>query len=368
MSTNLLLPQSAASASSNMANDLFAAADMGTNSFKLLIVRADPSTGRFLPIHRLKEPVLLGLDTTTTSASAVITPPSIDRAVAALIKFQEILLFYRIPPSHCHFVATSAVREASNQSEFLSSLYQNLNLHVEVLSGQDEARLIYLGVLQFLPVIDDTALTVDIGGGSTEFIIGNKGNILYTISLKLGHVTLTQQFFEITKMRQHIRSVLNNSGLVDRVKGYKINKVIGSSGTIKAIEKAVYEGYAKQNVGETKSNTNRQWTFNKEDVMELVKSLEMKGKKKREEFFEKRAEFIIAGTVLLEEIFAELGIVEMEVSEYALAEGVVAEMLGKVDERLKVDVRWVSVMRLATRLCSKKWVKSAALCAGIAKV
>lgn len=169
-------------------------------------------------------------------------------------------------------------------------------------------------------------------------------------------------------MRQHIRSVLNNSGLVDRVKGYKINKVIGSSGTIKAIEKAVYEGYAKQNVGETKSNTNRQWTFNKEDLMELVKSLEMKGKKKREEFFEKRAEFIIAGTVLLEEIFAELGIVEMEVSEYALAEGVVAEMLGKVDERLKVDVRWVSVMRLATRLCSKKWVKSAALCAGIAKV
>nr|XP_027107903.1 uncharacterized protein LOC113727766 isoform X4 [Coffea arabica] len=179
MSTGLTLSESSSSAAAaaftnkDNADDLYAAVDMGTNSFKLLIVRADPSTGRFLPIDRHKEPVLLGLDATTTAAT-VISPSSVDRAIAALSKFQQIMHCLHIPSSHSRFVATSAVREASNQSEFLFKLHQNLNLHVDVLSGQEEAGLIYFGVLQFIPVVNDTVLTIDIGGGSTEIIIGIK--------------------------------------------------------------------------------------------------------------------------------------------------------------------------------------------------
>ncbi|KAL3538247.1 hypothetical protein ACH5RR_001613 [Cinchona calisaya] len=371
MSTSHPHPQpSTTTAANNVnANDLFSTVDMGTNSFKLLIVRADKSTSRFLPIDRHKEPVLLGLDATSTAA-AVISPSSIDRATAALAKFQEILHFHRIPISQSRFVATSAVREASNQAAFLSKLHQHLDLHVDVLSGHDEARLIYLGILQFLPVIDDTVLAVDIGGGSTEIIVGKNGKILHAISLKLGHVTLTQQFVEIAKMRDHIRNVIQISGLVNKVKEYKIHRVIGSSGTIKAIEKAIYEGYVKKNVRVIKENDKRDWRFNKEELMELVESLGGKGRKRKEAFFKKRSEFILAGTVLLEEIFEGIGIEEMEVSEYALSEGVIAEMLGNVNERphgVIVDVRWGSVVRLAMRLNSKKRMKTAAMCAGIAK-
>ncbi|CAI9103495.1 OLC1v1001986C1 [Oldenlandia corymbosa var. corymbosa] len=363
MSTSLPPPQSA---TSDEATDLFAAVDMGTNSFKLLIFRADPSTGRFLPINVFKEPVLLGIDTTTTSAAAVITPASTDRAIAALIKFQEILQSNRIPASQCRVVATSAVREASNQSQFLSFVNQKVDLQIKVLSGQEEARLIYLGVLQLLPVIEDTVLNVDIGGGSTEFIIGHNGNILYSISLKLGHVTLTQQFSDTRQMREHIRTVFKSSGLVDKIKDYRINKVTGSSGTIKSIEEAVYKGYAKKRVENARRDSYSDWKFSKEELMELVDSFEMEGKENRKSFFRKRAEFIVAGAVLLEEAFESLGIMEMEVSEYALAEGVVAEMLG-IDESLKVDMRWGSVVRLATRLCSKKKMKTAAFCARISK-
>lgn len=165
--------------------------------------------------------------------------------------------------------------------------------------------------------------------------------------------------------------MVKSSGLVDKVKEYKIDRVIGSSGTIKAIETAVYKGYAKKNSGFIKENDKRDWRFNKEELIELVESLEMKGKKRREEFFGKRAEFILAGAVLLEEIFDGLGIEEMEVSEYALSEGVVAEMLGNIYERSydsNVDARWGSVVRLATRFNSKKRMKAAAMCAGVAKV
>lgn len=241
---------------------------------------------------------------------------------------------------------------------------------MDVLSGLEEAGLIYLGVLQFLPVVNDTVLTIDIGGGSTEIIVGKNGKTLHAISLKLGHVTLTQQFIEITKMREHIRSVIDHSGLVDKVKDYKIDKVLGSSGTIKAIEEAVYNGYAKKNAGEIKEIDKRDWRFNKEELIELVEGLGVKGKKRREGFFKKRAEFILAGVVLLEEIFEGLGIEEMEVSEFALGEGVVAEMLGKVCKRSsdgEVDMRWGSVVRLVTRLNSKKRMKASVMCAGIAK-
>ncbi|XP_027158754.1 uncharacterized protein LOC113760395 isoform X1 [Coffea eugenioides] len=375
MSTGLTLSESSSSAAAaaftnkDNADDLYAAVDMGTNSFKLLIVRADPSTGRFLPIDRHKEPVLLGLDATTTAAT-VISPSSVDRAIAALSKFQQIMHCLHIPSSHSRFVATSAVREASNQSEFLFKLHQNLNLHVDVLSGQEEAGLIYFGVLQFIPVVNDTVLTIDIGGGSTEIIIGKNGKTLHAISLKLGHVTLTQQFIEITKMREHVRSVIDHSGLVDKVKEYKIDKVLGSSGTIKAIEEAVYKGYAKKNAGEIKEIDKRDWRFNKEELIELVEGLGVKGKKRREGFFKKRAEFILAGAVLLEEIFEGLGIEEMEVSEFALGEGVIAEMLRKVCKRSsdwEVDVRWRSVVRLVTRLNSKKRMKASVMCAAITK-
>ncbi|KAL6964673.1 hypothetical protein U1Q18_035732 [Sarracenia purpurea var. burkii] len=356
-------------------NNLFAAGDMGTNSFKLLIVRADPTTGRFLALDSLKEPVVLGRDIPSTAG---ISTASQLRAVAALRKFQQLLLSYDVSPVQTRLVATSAVREAANQLEFLTLIRQSLGLEVDVLSGEEEARLTYIGVLQFHPVFNKTILNVDIGGGSTEFVIGKEGEVIFGASLKLGHVTLTEEFVknnEISKMRDHIQRVIQQSGFIEKVAEHGFEVVIGSSGTIRAIEKAVFNGYCQSLMDNGWFFQGfRDWRFSRRELGDLVGKLcgeegRMGERVRREKFFKGRSEFIVAGSVLLEEIFGMLKIEEMEVSGYSLGEGVVAEQLaGSFDAYdLNANARWGSVVRLAARFNKKKMMKSVALCAGIAK-
>ncbi|KAJ7973291.1 Ppx-GppA phosphatase protein (Exopolyphosphatase) [Quillaja saponaria] len=359
---------------SSTASSLFASIDMGTNSFKLLIVRAD-SSGKFFPIDQLKEPVVLGRDTATIPYS--ISAQSQSRALEALQKFQTILNSHNVNRNGTICVATAAVREAKNKREFADCIKEKIGLEVDVLTGEEEARLAYLGVVQFLPIYDKLALTVDIGGGSTEFVIGKEGKVIFGTSLKLGHVSLTQKFQSIDKileMREYIRSVIHDSGLVQKVKQHGFETAVGSSGTIRAIEKAVFHGYARDIVDKTVlvGECNRDWAFTRGELSNVVERLYGGGeevKVMRDRFFKRRSEFIVAGAVLLEEIFQLLGVKEMEVSGYALGEGVIAETLSKVygGYDLNTNARWRSVVQLAMRFNSKKRMRSAAQCAGIAK-
>lgn len=244
-----------------------------------------------------------------------------------------------------------------------------------MISGEEEARLIYKGVLQFHPVFNKTVLNIDIGGGSTEFVIGREGKAIYANSLRLGHVGLTEEFVEkneIGKMREHVRTVILQSGIVERIGEIGFEVVTGSSGTIRAIENVVFNGHCAGLVGE---GYKLDWRFRRVELGDVVGKLsgERGGvgeKGQREGFSKRRSEFIVAGAVLLEEIFGMLGIEEMEVSGYALGEGVVAELLAGVlggDFDLNGNLRWRSVVRLAARFNDKKRMKSGALCAGIAK-
>ncbi|GAA0184360.1 phosphatase [Lithospermum erythrorhizon] len=174
---------------------------MDTNSVKILIVQVNPFTGHFITLERRKKLVLLGMDSTPTISDA-----SILRSTLILHKFLDILISRRVPPGHSRLVATSAIRESAYKSQFIHLIHETLGLRVDVLSGSDEAHLTYLGVLQFHPVHNNMILTVDIGGGSTEFVI-------------------------------------RHQDLVSQVNKYNVEKVIGSSGTIRKIEKAVYNGY-----------------------------------------------------------------------------------------------------------------------------
>lgn len=223
-------------------------------------------------------------------------------------------------------------------------------------------------------------MVVDIGGGSTEFVIAESDCVYFSTSLKLGHVTLTQRFGnggggydDVESLRKFVREVVRESGLVEVVRRYGFDVVIGSSGTIKAIEKAVVCRYGCEVSNAAFAEFDefrREWRFSKEELRGVVGSL-VSGEEQgaRDLFFKRRSGFIVAGAVLLEEIFELLGIEEMEVSGYALGEGVVAEMLDEVfdDYDLNANVRWRSVMQLATRFNNKKRMKCAALCAAIAK-
>ncbi|KAI3770480.1 hypothetical protein L6452_01614 [Arctium lappa] len=359
-------------------NHLFAAIDLGTNSSKLRIVRADPTTGRFLTLQRLKEPVVLvsgGNTTTAISSSAQL------RVIESLRKFQQILHSLNVPSSHLRLVATSAIRESSNQSQLLQLIQQKLGLQIDVISGYEEARLTYLGVLQFHPIYNQTVLTIDIGGGSTEFVIGFQGKVKFGISLKLGHVTLTQRFVRSNAteaMREHIRDVVKESGLIEKVLEHRIDIAVGSSGSIRMIEKAIFMGYSSDLVNEIGllEGYRRDWKFTSEELKGLVDKLceeesEVEGGKvyNRKGFFKTRSAFIVAAVILLEEIFGLLEIKEMEVSGYALGEGVIAEKLAEFYDGfdLNANARWRSVLRLASRFNNKKRMTSAASCATIAQ-
>ncbi|KAJ6737689.1 RETROGRADE REGULATION PROTEIN 2 [Salix viminalis] len=279
---------------------------MGTNSFKMLIIQTD-KTGKFLTIDRHKDPTIC--------------------------------------------VATATVREANNVFDFKRSVLESIGFEVSVLPGEEEARFVYLGVLQFLPVFDKRVLVIDIGGGSTEFVIGEKGNVVLGVSFE-------------------------ESELVEKIKAFGgFEVVVGTSGTIRAIEKAVFNGYGKEYVEGNEvlpRDCKREWKFSRGELSGVVERVCREGEEegvKREGFFKRRSEFIVAGSVLLEEIFEAVGIEEMEVSEYALGEGVIAETLSKSFEGydLNENARWQSAVRLATRFSGKKGIKSAARCSSIAK-
>lgn len=258
----------------------------------------------------------------------------------------------------------------------MEAVLDDVGIKIDVVDGEEEARLVYLGVLQFLPVFERSVLCIDIGGGSTEFVVGKRGEVRFAVSLKLGHVNLTQMFGggvgSVEMMREYIRGVIDESRLGDRLSEFEV--VVGSSGTIRAIENAVFSGYGSDLCHEEEEGEyKRDWRFGRRELSSVVEKLCREGDEeliRREGFFGRRAEFIEAGAVLLEEIFEALGIEEMEVSEYALAEGVIADSLGKAFGGLydlNANARWRSVMRLATRLNGKKRMNHAIHCANIAK-
>lgn len=325
--------------------------------------------------------MVLGRDTSSNDAPFRFSVHSETRAVEALQRFQRVLESYKIGKAQTRCVATAAVREAANKFEFAEHVKEKTGIEVEVLPGEEEARLVYLGMLQFLPIYDKQALGVDIGGGSTEFVIGKQGNVKFGASLKLGHVVLTQRFGNsgevVESIRKYIRSVIGQSGLVESIKMCGFEVAAGSSGTIRAVEEAVSHGYAnaRDSFDDVKvfEECKREWRLSRGELGGVVERLCGGGegeKVTKDKFFKRRSEFIVAGAVLLEEIFKALEIEEMEVSGYALAEGVLAESLMKAYDGCDMNDngRWHSVVQLAARFNNKKRMIAASQCACIAKV
>ncbi|CAN0897222.1 ppx [Linum grandiflorum] len=361
-------------------DDLFAAIDMGTNSFKIVIIQFNPSSGHFIAVDRIADRVVLGRDSSTLISSSAFL-----RAVQCLREFAEILRSRGISLRRTRCVATSAVREAANGGELVDAVRAATGIETTVVSGEEEAKFVYCGVSQFLSVRERRVLLVDIGGGSTEFVIGERGVVEFGASLKLGHVSLTQRFgADVEGIKGFVRGVIEGSGLVEDVKRFGFEVAVGSSGTIGAVEKAVLHGYGdgkhtKQAETSTSADellrrqVKRDWRFSRRELKSVVERLSWANgdeeMKKREDLFKKRSEFIVAGAVLLEVIFEMLGIEEMEVSEYGLGEGVVAEALKKESEGfvLSDNPRWNSVVRCVSRFSDKKRIKVGARCATISK-
>ena len=306
-------------------NRNIAAIDIGSNSLHLII--ANQSTNGNLQIIERARKVLRLNDFGTSN---VIPENAIKEAIAQLNIFKKLAEKYN---AEIKAVATSAVREASNKDEFLNRIFDETKINIEVIDGKKEAELIYLGISKAIKIKDERVLCIDIGGGSTEIIITKKGKIELAESINIGAVRLKKMFFEsnatdkenITLCSNYVKKkILDVAG---KVKMYKIDLVVGSSGTINTI--GVINKTMK-NEPVNKNNINGiSFTYKDLTVIEekILSAENINERKKIKGLEEKRADVIPAGVIILKTIFDSLMLKKMTISGFALREGIVLYMI-----------------------------------------
>lgn len=332
---------------------MLAAIDIGTNSVHLVVARVDEH--RIEVVEREREMVRLG---SSASDMKRLGPAAINRGIEALVRFRQVAAIHE---ATVRAVATSAVREADNRAVFIERARAE-GIDVEVISGFEEARLIHLGVLQAVPVFDERVLVCDIGGGSTELILGTQGDILTARSLKIGAIRLTRRFFSKPKLtsaavercRRDVRAAL--APAVREVERSGFDVAVGSSGTIGAVCQMVAAHQASRNDGSLPRTLNN-FTISRDDidgvVRRLAKATTVKERARTPGLDPHRADIILAGALILEQVVQAAGAEELTFSDYALREGVLLDTWrrehGGSLHHLS-DLRKRSVLRLAGQM------------------
>jgi exopolyphosphatase/guanosine-5'-triphosphate,3'-diphosphate pyrophosphatase len=312
------------------------AVDLGSNSFHLEIGRV--VDGQVYPLDALKETVRLASGLT---ADKQLDDLAQQRAMAALKRFSERLR--GMPKEAVRIVGTNALRVAKNSGPFLRRAEEVLGFPIEVISGREEARLIYLGVVHSLPLASHNRLVIDIGGGSTEFIIGNKLRAKATESLYMGCVSFTARYFGDGRIE---KKTLKQAELAAREQlqviaarfekeGWK--EVVGSSGTARSIAEILHRnGQAQRGITASGLAWLREQLLAAGDFRKLA----IVGLR------EDRIPVVAGGVAIMSGIFDELSIEEMTVAEGALRQGVLWDLLGRVHHR---DIREVTVDQFVRR-------------------
>ncbi len=331
------------------AGEVHAAIDVGTNSFHLVVARVSPSGGLEI-LYRDKEVVRLG---SGSGDMRQLTPEAIDRGIAALGGLVKTAASYG---ATVRAVATSAVREAENRREFLDRAAAEAGVVVEVVSGTEEARLIHLGVVQALSVYDRRILLCDIGGGSTELLVGRGEWPLAARSVKLGHVRLTERFFAdgtadpaaVAECRAYVRSFLTPVG--HDLLPLDFELAVGSSGTIANVAHMVE--HRRNGPGDRWVNN---VSFSRRELAAITDAVlaarTPDARRSIAGLDDRRADVIVAGVLLLEGVFECFDVASMTVSGYALREGVLLDRVhsgggGDAFHHLS-DIRRESVLRMA---------------------
>lgn len=214
-----------------------AAIDVGTNSVHLLVADVGPA-GELTVVEKAREQVELGRGGIERN---VLTPEAMERGIQALVSFRQATDLLQVEAIHA--AATSAVREAKNGSEFCKAVRDRTGIHVKVINGHDEARLIWLGVRRDLDLARGPALLVDIGGGSVEVVLCDANGLLAAHSLPLGHIRLSEHFpqsdpptaAELQAVRKHVRSAL--APVLADIRPGGPGTFVGTSGSIRTLAK-----------------------------------------------------------------------------------------------------------------------------------
>ncbi len=301
-------------------NSPIAVIDMGTNTFLLLIGKVED--GEISYLYREQQFVRLGKG---GISKGQIAPDAIERGIDTLNQYREIATRYQAESIVA--VATSALRNAANQKEVVRAFEECAGISPVIIDGQNEAQLIYEGICQTIPSTDKPVLAMDIGGGSVEFILGKKEEILWKHSFEIGAQRLFDLFFTNDpfprEMENELMAYLQEqlSPLYKACEQYQPEHFIGSAGT--------FDTLWDLSVGKV-GDMREERILSKEEFLQIQELLLRKNQSFRlamPGMIDKRVDLIVVASCLVRYVFDQLSFSEVRIAQGALKEGALARLL-----------------------------------------
>lgn len=320
----------------NNQQETYAALDLGSNSFHLLVAAIAEDQLQIVDKHKEMVRLAAGFDLNNQ-----LTTEKQEQALACLSRMGQRIS--HLPTTHVRILGTNALRMAANSRDFLRQARELLGHPVDVISGREEARLLYLGVAHTLPTQPKSRLVMDIGGGSTELILGNNFNAKITESLHMGCVSMSLKYLDNGQLsasgweKARTAALLELQPVLDSYAAHEWVEAIGASGTFKAIASVLRQhGWSE-------------FGISREGLMQLKRHLlaESDIEKVSLNGLEKERRPVFAGGVaIVEALFDAFNLSQVNIAEGALREGVVYDLAGRLHHN---DIRERSVSSLAER-------------------
>jgi len=314
-----------------------AAVDLGSNSFHMIIASLEDN-GSLKVIDKIKEMVRLGAG---LNSKKRLDEETQQRALDCLSRFSQRL--QNIHKKDIRIAGTNTLRIAKNSHEFIKKAKKILNHKVDIISGVEEARLIYHGAVYSLAELGNKRLVVDIGGGSTEIIIGKNNKPIKLESLEIGCVSISKKFFAdgiITKKKLRKADLYTRQQIEDARNSYikaGWEQCVGTSGSIRAISKVLLAAGITDG-----SITSKGLNFLLEKLLTFksINAIKLDG------LASDRQPVFIGGVIVLNAVFKALKLTEMIASDGALREGLILDIVGRIKHE---DIREITVTHLALR-------------------
>ncbi len=333
-----------------------AAIDLGTNSFHMIIVEESAGKG-IVEIDRVKDMICIGRGSISTK---MLGEEAMRSGIAALKNFLVLALHHGVAPENVLAFATSAIREAKNQGDFLQRVREETGIKVKVISGREEAEFIYYGVRNAVQLNKTFDLLFDIGGGSVEFVIANNRGVQLLESRKIGVARMLERFVttdpiasqDIKLLEQFFAAEMVSA--VEKAAECKVSRAIASSGTAQNIARMIRLIKAPESDLSLNSSS-----FTRREFQTLYKKVMTLNAFERREMTgldANRVDLIVPGMILVDMIFRLFKLREIVVSDSALREGMVLHYLkhrreggSEAGHERELDIRRESVYELGCR-------------------
>lgn len=336
-------------------NCILGAIDIGTNSIHMVVVQINAQIPSFNIIAKEKDTVRLGDRDPETGN---LTDSAIQRSIDALSRCKHLAESLNV--DHIVAVATSATREAPNGHDFLARIETELGIKVDLISGQEEARRIYLGVLSGMDFGGKLHAVIDIGGGSTEIVLADSQDLRFLSSTKVGAVRLTQDFVhtdplsdkEFMRLQGYVRGMLERpvEQFQHKIQSEGKPVLVGTSGTIETL--GIINAFITQGIEPNPLNGYQITRLELTKILSKLVKMSYQERVALPGMSDRRAEIIVAGATILVQAMTMLDIDSITICERALREGVIVNWMlqnGYIENRLAFqgEVRSRNIYKIA---------------------